>query len=181
MFNERQFDQISDIALSAAVVAAVGVIGFIGLLAPALARLFGARTLGARLVWSPVFGAILLCIADQATALLFATSEIPTGAATAVIGAPLLFVLARRLPKTPPGEDTSINANASDWGFRAAAVLVVLLLLVIGFTLSFGRGPAGWSWSFGPELEALLQWRAPRVADRVIDRLHGFERSRKPG
>lgn len=149
------------IALSAAVVAAVGVISFVGLLAPTLARLFGARTFGAQLAWAPVLGAFLLCVTDQATILVFSTSEVPTGTAMAVLGAPMLVVLARRLPKTPPEE--AGGSSPLDRGCWVPATMLGCLVLLVCFTLSFGQGPAGWNWSTGPDLGALLSWRAPRI------------------
>lgn len=149
------------IALCAAVVAAVGVIGFVGLLAPALAGLFGARSFAARLLWAPVFGAILLALTDQAAVLLFTTSEIPTGAATVVLGAPLLIVLAGRLPKSPAAAD--IAADPVDRGGELFLLMLAGLALSIAVALAFGQGPAGWSLAGWDGLQALLQWRAPRV------------------
>src|SRR3990167_432973 len=85
--------------LSACVVSVVGVIGFIGLAAPALVRLLGARTLRARLIWAPTLGALLLCVTDLGIQYLAGSLAelIPTGAATALLGAPLLLWLLPRL------------------------------------------------------------------------------------
>src|SRR5690606_10759493 len=52
------------VALSAFVTSAVGVIGFLGLAAPILARVSGARLFGERLLWSTVIGALLLLVTD---------------------------------------------------------------------------------------------------------------------
>src|SRR5690606_22349073 len=52
-------------ALSASIVSAVGMIAFIGLAAPAIARAAGARTLAAQLATAPFIGAGLLCVTDQ--------------------------------------------------------------------------------------------------------------------
>src|SRR5699024_3971349 len=52
--------------ITASIVSVLGLIGFIGLAAPAIVRMAGARTLLARLLWSPVLGALLLAMADQA-------------------------------------------------------------------------------------------------------------------
>ena len=60
------------VALSAFVVSAVGMISFIGLAAPALARLSGARRLGDQLVWASIIGAALLWLTDQFVQLLAA-------------------------------------------------------------------------------------------------------------
>ncbi|MDL2424933.1 iron chelate uptake ABC transporter family permease subunit, partial [Pseudomonas sp. BAgro211] len=53
------------VALSAFVTSAVGMLAFVGLAAPAIARLCGARTLKQRLIWAPLLGAALLCVVDQ--------------------------------------------------------------------------------------------------------------------
>ncbi|TGS52673.1 Fe(3+)-hydroxamate ABC transporter permease FhuB, partial [Mesorhizobium sp. M1D.F.Ca.ET.183.01.1.1] len=57
------------VALIAFTVAAVGVSGFVGLAAAALARIGGGRRLSQRLVMAPLLGATLLWAADQAVQL----------------------------------------------------------------------------------------------------------------
>ncbi|MCV2402021.1 Fe(3+)-hydroxamate ABC transporter permease FhuB [Marinomonas sp. C2222] len=83
--------------LSAAITM-VGVIGFLGLVAPNLARLIGARTPTSELYWSSLLGATLLILADNISVLIsLATFDIvPTGLSTALIGAPLLIWLIRQ-------------------------------------------------------------------------------------
>ncbi|MEP8701416.1 iron chelate uptake ABC transporter family permease subunit, partial (plasmid) [Enterobacter hormaechei] len=53
------------IVLSAFLVSAVGIIGFIGLFAPLLAKMLGARRLLARLMLAPLIGALILWLSDQ--------------------------------------------------------------------------------------------------------------------
>ncbi|WP_420705059.1 iron chelate uptake ABC transporter family permease subunit, partial [Serratia liquefaciens] len=68
----------------------MGVIGFVGLAAPALAGALGARTIRQRLVWAPLLGASLLVLTDQIVQILtFVPQEIPAGAVTGLLGAPL--------------------------------------------------------------------------------------------
>ncbi|MCX2945167.1 iron ABC transporter permease, partial [Rahnella perminowiae] len=72
------------ILMSAQLVNAVGIIGFIGLFAPLLAKMLGARRLAVRLVMAPVIGALLLWFTDQVMQTITTFwMEIPTGAATA--------------------------------------------------------------------------------------------------
>jgi iron complex transport system permease protein len=82
--------------LSGLAVAWCGLIGFIGLLAPHAARgLVGAdarRVLPAA-AW---FGAVLLLLADTAARTLVVPAELPVGILTALLGAPVLFVLLKR-------------------------------------------------------------------------------------
>ncbi|AJR18260.1 FecCD family ABC transporter permease [Pimelobacter simplex] len=84
----------------AVVVSAAGSVGFVGLVVPHLAR----RAVGAAHVRAvPVaalMGAILLIWADIVARVLLAPQEIPIGIITAVVGAPFLLVLVRRLQAT---------------------------------------------------------------------------------
>lgn len=74
--------------LAAASVTAVGVVGFVGLLAPHAARaLVGART--ARfLPTAAVLGAVLVGIADAVGRTVIAPAQLPAGLMVALIGAP---------------------------------------------------------------------------------------------
>ncbi|MFX5718564.1 iron chelate uptake ABC transporter family permease subunit, partial [Acinetobacter baumannii] len=77
------------------ITAAVGIIGFLELAAPQIARLMGARRLASRLVVTPLVGGSLLVLVDQI--VQFASRGLaellPTGAATALLGAPILLWL----------------------------------------------------------------------------------------
>jgi iron complex transport system permease protein len=151
--------------LSASVVAAVGVIGFVGLAAPALVRLAGARRLRDRLVWAPLLGAVLLWNADQLVQVLATIREIPTGAATALIGAPLLLWLLPRLRQQGPGRaaDTGgVTRRAIPWAAISAGGLLLAAGIVV--SLSLGRGIHGWHWSDLDQIQAFLVWRLPRLA-----------------
>ncbi|MGS0897005.1 Fe(3+)-hydroxamate ABC transporter permease FhuB [Burkholderia stagnalis] len=153
-------------ALAAVVVSAVGVIGFIGLAGPALARLAGARTLAARLCWAPAISACLLWISDQTVQLAgLVMPEIPTGTATALLGGPLLLWLLPRLKGEPPtvpdaGEHIS-SVRARPWQIVAACVL---LAVGVWFAADFNRGPTGWHVANWEALRPLLSIRMPRVA-----------------
>jgi len=81
-------------ALTALSVAFVGGVGFIGLMAPHLARLLVGRNVYAGLAGSFLLGAIMLVGADLIVRVLFAPVEVPAGTVTAIIGAPyFLFLL----------------------------------------------------------------------------------------
>ena len=73
--------------VTACVVSVVGLIGFIGLAAPAMVRLLGIRQLGQRLLWAPILGALLLAATDLLLQSLsrFWPVLIPTGAMTALL------------------------------------------------------------------------------------------------
>ena len=88
------------IVLSALLVNAVGIIGFIGLFAPLLAKMLGARRLLARLMLAPLIGALILWLSDQLILWLARVwMEVSTGSVTALIGAPLLLWLGAGLPR----------------------------------------------------------------------------------
>jgi len=150
--------------VTACVVTAVGVIGFIGLAAPAVARLLGARTLRQRLLCAPLVGAALLLLTDLAVQYFAGSfSElVPTGGVTALLGAPLLLWLIPRL-RLPAGRpQPAVSALAAPHlAARPLLGLLLLLLLVSGLVaLLLGQGPQGWAWMMDPQV---LQWRVPRI------------------
>lgn len=155
------------ILMSAQLVNAVGIIGFIGLFAPLLAKMLGARRLPARLILAPVIGALLLWLTDQV--MQFITPfwmEIPTGAATALVGAPLLLWLLPRLRNnmTPPPMDQGDHVpDERQHLVRWVSLALAVLFLGLMVALMAGRNATGWSWSTGADLQALLPWRLPRV------------------
>lgn len=84
-------------ALTAIAVAFVGGIGFVGLMAPHLARLTVGRNAVAAILGSFLLGALMLVGADLIVRVLFAPLEVPAGTVTAVIGTPyFLFLLMRK-------------------------------------------------------------------------------------
>ncbi len=155
------------IIFSAMLVSAVGVIGFIGLFAPLMAKMLGARRLAHRMMLAPLLGALLLWLTDQV--MLGVTQvwrEIPTGAATALFGAPLLLWLLPRLRSaaTPPPMNLGDKVPA-ERGNLPGWILLGGLVLLLGLTLALmlGKNAGGWHWSLGAELDSLLPWRWPRV------------------
>ncbi len=176
------------VLLAAVVAAHVGMIAFIGLLAPALLRTVGGEGRHRRLLYAPVLGAGLLLLADQFVQLAPTPRELPTGAVTALIGGALLLWLLRRQPATAaeiamPAPPVAMVGSCAQRGF----VLVALVLLGGGTlaSLAFGQGAAGWHWASGEALAGLMSWRAPRtvaaaaagamlaVAGALIQRLSG--------
>lgn len=151
------------LCLSAVTVACVGVIGFVGLGAPAIAGLLGARTLRQRLLWAPWLGAGLVLGVDLALQRLFGhdSGAPPTGAVIALLGAPLLLWLLRRMPPLNPLHAVEPDRVARTAPWRGATLVIVLLgCAAVLLALMFGPGPAGWHWSVDPDLLAL---RAPRA------------------
>lgn len=84
----------------AAVVAMAGSIGFVGLIVPHMARrLVGGRHRDVVPV-SALLGATLLVLADIVSRTILAPQEIPIGILTALVGAPFLLILIRRMVAT---------------------------------------------------------------------------------
>jgi iron complex transport system permease protein len=82
--------------LAAITVAGAGLVGFVGLVVPALARALGARRAREVLVASAVVGAALVVAADLVARTVRAPSELPLGAVTALVGVPFFLLQLRR-------------------------------------------------------------------------------------
>ncbi|MCL9780395.1 Fe(3+)-hydroxamate ABC transporter permease FhuB [Vibrio sp. S4M6] len=157
------------ILLTSVVVSKVGIIGFIGIVAPNLVRMSGVRHTNKLLFYSGIVGAILLLIADllvQSIAGIW-PDMIPTGAMTAMIGAPfLLFILKRRqlLPEIKVKPSISLLPPRRSF---VNVVLVLLAILVVSLLLALmlGKGQSGWDWMTS---DAILNLRWPRVVGSML-------------
>jgi iron complex transport system permease protein len=95
---ERSGQRIFLIAalLAAATVAAAGLIGFVGLVVPHIARRLGIRAHRQLVVASSLIGATLVVAADLAARTLAPPVELPLGAITALLGVPFFLTQLRR-------------------------------------------------------------------------------------
>lgn len=85
------------VGLAAAAVATAGTIGFVGLIAPHIARRLVTPLHEQMLPVTALVGGLLVALADLVGRVLFAPVEIPCGLITAVIGAPFfVYLLYRR-------------------------------------------------------------------------------------
>ncbi|MBO8176215.1 MAG: iron ABC transporter permease [Bacillus sp. (in: Bacteria)] len=91
--RQRVFLLLLSTALTGGAVAFAGGIGFVGLMAPHMARRLVGSSFGALLPVSALLGAILVMAADLFGRTLFAPLEIPAGVFTAAIGAPYFIYL----------------------------------------------------------------------------------------
>jgi iron complex transport system permease protein len=78
---------------TAAAVAASGVIGFVGLIAPHLARLLVGARHAAAIPASGLVGAIILVLADDVARVVAAPAELPVGIVTALLGSPFFLLV----------------------------------------------------------------------------------------
>ncbi len=153
--------------VTACVVSVVGLIGFIGLAAPAMVRLLGVRKLAQRLLWAPILGALLLAATDLLLQTLsrFWPVLIPTGAMTALLGAPLLLWLIPRLgiKQSTPKANSSLQLARHPAPTRLVGLMVLGLAAAVIASLLFGQGMGGWGWPSWLRWQAQLEWRLPRT------------------
>ncbi|MDH0359136.1 Fe(3+)-hydroxamate ABC transporter permease FhuB [Aeromonas caviae] len=153
--------------ITACVVSVVGLIGFIGLAAPAMVRLLGVRKLTQRLLWAPILGALLLAATDLLLQTLsrFWPVLIPTGAMTALLGAPLLLWLIPRLgiKQSAPKANSSLLLARHPAPTRLVGLMVLGLAAAVIASLLFGQGMGGWGWPSWLRWQAQLEWRLPRT------------------
>ncbi|MFF4192807.1 iron chelate uptake ABC transporter family permease subunit [Nonomuraea sp. NPDC001831] len=109
--------------LSAAAVAVAGPIGFLGLLAGYLSRSLGGGRVGSRIVLSGLAGAVVLLGADVLARMVVRPYEAPVALLVAVLGAPVLVVVARsRAVAAGPGDLVPSGApRPSRWPARRTA------------------------------------------------------------
>ncbi|CAB3766716.1 ABC transporter permease [Burkholderia sp. MSh2] len=154
------------VSLSALATSAVGVIGFIGLGGPALARLAGARRLRDQLAWAPCIGALLLTLADQLVQCLPGVlgERLPTGAALALLGGPLLLAMLRRVRTGGVRAAMDTHDTRRRSVARFAVPGVVVLALAVWVSLHFAVTIDGWQWTPAAQWPAVAFWRVPRLA-----------------
>jgi len=81
----------------AATVSICGVIGFIGLIIPHLARIIWGNNIKYLFTFSMLLGAIFMLFSDTLARILVNNAELPVGSITALIGAPyFIYILAKR-------------------------------------------------------------------------------------
>ncbi len=152
--------------LAASVTSEVGVIGFLGLAAPAIARLLGARSTGSLMIAAPLTGAALLFLTDCLTQILGPgfTDLAPTGAATALLGGPLLLFLLPRVHSASAVAAQSTQAlRRLSKPITALAMLSAAILLLFALFLTLGPAADGWHMATGVLFTDLLPFRLPRT------------------
>ena len=77
--------------LAAATVAGAGLIGFVGLVVPAIARALGVRGSRATVIAASLIGGALVVVADVVARTVASPAELPLGAVTALVGVPFFL------------------------------------------------------------------------------------------
>lgn len=153
--------------IAGAVSAELGMIAFVGLAAPALARSLGARGIPQLLILSPLIGALFLSVCDGIVLTIAGRlgETFPTGALTGLIGGPLLIWLLPRLRgSTPPG--TEAGDGPAPRLLRPAPLLIGLAMALVVAALVLvwiGRVPGGWAILDWNSFTAFLPMRLPRL------------------
>ncbi len=152
--------------LAASVTAIVGVIGFLGLAAPAIARYCGARTAMQVTSAAALTGALLLFSADALVQMLGPgfSDLAPAGAATAILGGPLLLLLLPRVRSSLGMRTASavpLQRIRRPW--LSLMALSIGLLLLFALSLTLGMSDDGLVTSLGSDFANLLPFRLPRL------------------
>ena len=148
--------------LGASVVGFVGMMGFAGLAAATLVRQTGVRTLPMRLICSFIIGALLLMLTDNSLMLLkhYRGIDLPAGAVTALIGAPLLLWLMMKTPSRPSFQTASDTAPAALHTSRLLRLLPLIAIAAAVLALTVGRYDETLRLTIDPEY---FVFRCPRV------------------
>ncbi|AXK44283.1 iron ABC transporter permease [Brachybacterium saurashtrense] len=162
------------VLLTAVSVTLAGPLAFVGLGAPVLARLVGALvpSVHRHLVLLPVsglLGALIVLLADATLRAVLTpqgAAAIPTGIPTALLGAVLIVLLARRLPETgataqPPRARTGLRT-------RRRFLLVLAVLAAACGTVAVLGLLAGSLWLRTGDLVLWVQGGAPELIARAL-------------
>lgn len=90
---------LASVALAGACVATAGLIGFVGLIAPHMARQLVGNSHEGVLPTAALLGGVIVVFSDWLGRVLFAPIELPCGTITAIIGAPYFIYLLIRTRK----------------------------------------------------------------------------------
>ncbi|EKF9974762.1 Fe(3+)-hydroxamate ABC transporter permease FhuB [Vibrio cholerae] len=147
--------------LVSASITAVGVIGFIGLLTPNIARSLGARTPKMELYSSALLGALLLLATDILAMWLSVWAEevVPSGITAAVIGAPALIWFSRRQLQAQDSLSISLSSHRRSPSRWAVMLIAAALFLALGLHIGWQMESA--SWALPSEFQWPLRW--PRM------------------
>ncbi|ETX13436.1 hypothetical protein OCH239_10335 [Roseivivax halodurans JCM 10272] len=149
--------------LTAVSVATVGMIGFIGLLAPTVARSCGARRPASELAASAFCGAALLSAADMIAvgASVTLRDMVPTGAAAALAGAPALVLLMRRRLGAADHAQLDMPEGPAGLRLRTLTGLGLLMAAALLLAICVGQGDAGWRLAWPEGVTWSFRW--PRI------------------
>ncbi|WP_241236323.1 FecCD family ABC transporter permease [Brevibacillus marinus] len=97
--RQRLLLLIISVVLAGAAVSIAGAVGFVGLIAPHIARKLVGPSFGGVLPVAALTGAVIVALADLVARTAFAPLDIPVGVFTAAVGAPFFIYLLYRTRK----------------------------------------------------------------------------------
>lgn len=151
--------------LVSASITAVGLIGFIGLITPNLARRIGARTPMAELLASALIGAFLLLVTDLLAQLAswYFQQLVPSGVTAALIGAPALIIFARKTLQAQDSLNLSFTFSKKRLNPWAISILSALCVAIIALNLCYQPAHHTLGWL------SVYQWqiRWPRALSAI--------------
>jgi len=149
--------------LISSAITAVGVIGFVGLLTPNIARFLGGRTARDELYYSLLLGALFLVLTDSLAAWLsqFTLDFIPSGTAAAMIGAPALIWFSRSALKAQDQMVFRLPQGISRLSSRAFIAILVSLLLSVTLSSVFVMQDSAWTFAWPDAFSWSIRW--PRI------------------
>lgn len=154
------------VLLSAFVVSAIGLVGFVGLAAPAIARALGATRIRSQMTSTGLIGAGLLWLTDELVqwASALGIADIPTGTATAVLGAPLLIMLMRRTtPSASAARQDEVATYRTSRTGKVAALLLIAIILALFVSFCVSQNQHSWHIDTWQGFRDHLKWRWPRA------------------
>ncbi|OIJ17235.1 hypothetical protein BKP37_01650 [Anaerobacillus alkalilacustris] len=145
----------------------VGVIGFIGLIAPHIVRLIGIKGHRPLIIHSFLWGSVILISADVVARLIQPGQEIPVGAMTALIGGPWLMFLAYRTAKKQKRGERSLGGTKNPLSLTWLLPVTILCIVIVLY-LSFSFN--GTTWTPISEWNSTIIWnfRIPRTLTAFI-------------
>jgi len=149
--------------LVSSAITAVGVIGFVGLLTPNIARYLGARTARDELFYSLLLGALFLVLTDALAVWLsqFTLDFIPSGTAAAVIGAPALIWFSRSAVKAQDQMVFRLPQGISRLNGRVFITILVSLVLSVALSSVFVMQDSAWAFAWPDAFSWSIRW--PRI------------------
>lgn len=151
------------VTLTASCISAVGVIGFVGLIAGNVARAAGVRRVPALLAVSTALGSVALLATDIVPVALSDWSKdlIPSGSSAALFGPVALIAMIGRHVRAKDHARFQVPFGAARPARWLVPGLATCLVAVLASSLLLDRGPDGFG--FGPVSDLALSLRLPRI------------------
>ncbi len=138
----------------------VGVISFIGLLSPNIARAIGARTPRAELYVSMLIGALALMLTDLLALSIshFTLEMIPSGTTAAVLGAPALVWFSRKALKAQDQISIKLPPSRTQRSVWLIPSLIVACVIMLILSATFAMTNHGLQWAIPDAFSWNLRW-----------------------